>query len=1158
MDPIALSHPPERGAAWERAATLLMTAIMMATAMLTMAPPVAASQQSAECGVRPIDLVLIMDRSGSMNTLEGAQTRLAWAKQAANGLIDELNTHGGVGGAGLHQVGLSSFAGTSATTNVALSAAADAATVTGAVNALVGNGGTPLDVGMANGASNMTSGDRSTHAGVDVTQVIILLSDGNPDPDSYTPDAAEKASYLASADRVYAVAIGPDSGGGGLGGGGTGVDHTLLTSIASPGLFRAVTSGSGLPSLFAEIYEELACPTGKLEVVKNLDPTNDAGRFDLWINQDLLANEAGHTGSTGEQTLIAGIHTVAETADEETSLANYASSINCVDEAQQNAGVAATQGQGATWSVDVTADADIKCTITNARNTGTLTVIKDVTNDDGGTAACDDFGFSVNGGTVIAFDGEDCTNVLTLPTGTYSVTEPAVSGYTPQYACENLAVTSGQNVTCTISNDDQPATLIVIKDLTTDDGSEASCDDFSFSVNGGSAIDFEEDCRNDLTVDAGTYSVLETGADGFTTGYLDCTGLEIPNGGSATCTISNDDQPGTLIVEKAIEGGDLTCADFSFSVNGWDAMDFDADCSNSVLVKAGSYSVIETDAPGYTTTYDNCDELAIANGGTATCTITNTRDTGSLEVIKQLAPEGDPGLFDLVVDGWVEAEDVGDGDSTGPLVLDTGIHTVGEAEGSGTSLGNYASSIECFADGGEGSVIASAAGVGPLNLNVTQDADVLCVISNTRVSVSIDKASDQGDNAPVQPGQMIHFTLNVTVNTGSATGVVVTDELPAGLSYVADSADPSDGFALDGQELTWTVDTLAEGTHTFEYDATVDAGASGSLANLGCVDADQNDDLVCDTTTSLVQRISVTKTNGSPVAVVPGSVVDFTVAVDVSNGPIESATLVDQLPDGLGNVTDISDGGTYDAETNRITWILDNVADGEMLTYRATIDASAEAGSYTNVVTITDGPCVEASCEDDSTVVVRVPTLVVDKVADTETITISGPNDDLVATPAIVTWTISWTLTDGPVTNAVISDELPAGLVFLDASDGGVLGGDSVTWTFPTLTTSGSVTVRTTVDPETISRVGPTANVAVIDSDETNPDEGKDSVTVSVEPPPQGGNPTPSPKPLLPNTALGQGPTGQPLSLPLALLVTFFIGSLGALSLATLRVRSRR
>ncbi len=82
---------------------------------------------------------------------------------------------------------------------------------------------------------------------------------------------------------------------------------------------------------------------------------------------------------------------------------------------------------------------------------------------------------------------------------------------------------------------------------------------------------------------------------------------------------------------------------------------------------------------------------------------------------------------------------------------------------------------------------------------------------------------------------------------------------------------------------------------------------------------------------------------------------------------------------------------------------------------------------------------VQDECDDESTVTPRVPTLVIDKVADTEFITITGPNDALVATPSVVTWTLTYTLANGPVTNAVITDEVPVGFEFLDASDGGQL-----------------------------------------------------------------------------------------------------------------------
>jgi hypothetical protein len=100
------------------------------------------------------------------------------------------------------------------------------------------------------------------------------------------------------------------------------------------------------------------------------------------------------------------------------------------------------------------------------------------------------------------------------------------------------------------------------------------------------------------------------------------------------------------------------------------------------------------------------------------------------------------------------------------------------------------------------------------------------------------------------------------------------------------------------------------------------------------------------------------------------------------------------------------------------------------------------------------------------------------------------------------------------------------------------------------------VTFRTTVNPATISRTGPTVNTAVIDSNETAPDNGQDSVTVSVEAPPLAGNPTP--KPVLPNTAAGFGTNGEPITVPVELLVAFFVGSLGAMALANVKSRSRR
>jgi hypothetical protein len=81
-------------------------------------------------------------------------------------------------------------------------------------------------------------------------------------------------------------------------------------------------------------------------------------------------------------------------------------------------------------------------------------VTKLVVNNDGGSKVASDFGFSVNGAAAVPFES-DGSNSLSVPAGTYSVIEPAVAGYTANYAgCSNVALVAGASATCTITNDD--------------------------------------------------------------------------------------------------------------------------------------------------------------------------------------------------------------------------------------------------------------------------------------------------------------------------------------------------------------------------------------------------------------------------------------------------------------------------------------------------------------------------------------------------------------------------------------------------------------------------------------------------------------------------------------------------------------------------------
>ena len=111
----------------------------------------------------------------------------------------------------------------------------------------------------------------------------------------------------------------------------------------------------------------------------------------------------------------------------------------------------------------------------------------------------------------------------------------------------------------------------------------------------------------------------------------------------------------------------------------------------------------------------------------------------------------------------------------------------------------------------------------------------------------------------------------------------------------------------------------------------------------------------------------------------------------------------------------------------------------------------------------------------------------------------------------------------------------------------------NVEWDLGTLTASGSVSFVTTVDLDAAD--GPIDNVASISSDQTPKDTGEDSVRVTSE---QVQAATPTPTPSVPNTAVVFAQNGQPIQIPIELLVLFFIGSLGTLTFANVRAVRRR
>src|SRR5260221_5094811 len=211
----------------------------------------------------------------------------------------------------------------------------------------------------------------------------------------------------------------------------------------------------------------------------------------------------------------------------------------------------------------------------------------------------------------------------------------------------------GETKTCTITNDDGAPIVKVIKHVINNDGGTAVASAWTLTVsssNGGTgtgnAAGVESPGTTYTLFGGKQYSVSESGGpSGYTaSSSTDCVIPSASVGSIYTCMITNDDQPGTVVVIKHVindDGGLKTASNFSMTVTGVNVQPSATfpgaeSPGTTVTVNAGSYSVDEAADSGYTKTIGaNCSG-PIANGETKTCTITNNDKPATLVVIKHV------------------------------------------------------------------------------------------------------------------------------------------------------------------------------------------------------------------------------------------------------------------------------------------------------------------------------------------------------------------------------------------------------------------------------------------------------------------------------------------------------------------------------------------
>ncbi len=221
--------------------------------------------------------------------------------------------------------------------------------------------------------------------------------------------------------------------------------------------------------------------------------------------------------------------------------------------------------------------------------------------------------------------------------------------------------------------------------------------------------------------------------------------------------------------------------------------------------------------------------------------------------------------------------------------------------------------------------------------------------------LAIDKIVDSP--TPIE-GDTVVFTVSVT-NPGNfeATGIQVTDVLPAGLTYLSSVA--SQGTYVNGTGI-WNIGSLPEGastTVTLSISAIVNNGTLGTtitneaeITSLNESDPDLSNNSASSGITVVPEAsdIALTKSvdEDQPIE---GETIIFTITA-TNNGPKNATgvTIIDQVPTGLNFLSATTTTGTYNNSTG--IWDIGNLANGaaDTLVITVSVDGGTEGSQIIN------------------------------------------------------------------------------------------------------------------------------------------------------------------------------------------------------------------
>ncbi len=544
-----------------------------------------------------------------------------------------------------------------------------------------------------------------------------------------------------------------------------------------------------------------ALPTGGIQVNKAVDTTGggtyvdgNQGGFTWQLDN---ANATSHNMGDTVSGLNAGSsHGINESPSNDYNFTGWYYT--------NNKDQSCTKGERASndppTAIIVPTNDTIAITLCNQRKTGSITIVKNA-NPDGNQS----FDFTTAGNGLSAFSLVDDSSISNtkaftgLVNGSYSVSEKDVPGWSlKSIKCSegtNVQVTtstatitlaSGQNVTCTFTNNKLGSIGgQKFNDLNGNgvwDNGEPALANWGIDLHNGNTTTSTTTNASGYylfsDLSDGSYSLSEQMQSGWTQKVApnpidlaigeDSTGKDFGNQGHGTITV----------IKKVDSNGDgkvdqTDATDWNWDLGGQDS--YQTGSGNAIDVVAGDYTVSEHQKDGYHVSYSDCYakdseedswvaetadtsvKVTVNANDSIVCVFTNTRDTGTITVNKVLKPSYDDGTFDLNVDGQAEASNVGNGGSTGQVLVTTGTHSISESGYGDTNLYHYYSTYWCSNE-------VSGVGTEITELDVSKDQNITCTFKNVRYAkVVVTKFLDENENGYWDGGEpaLPDWTINL-------------------------------------------------------------------------------------------------------------------------------------------------------------------------------------------------------------------------------------------------------------------------------------------------------------------------------------------------------------------------------------------------------------